>query len=64
MIDLHSARCSYWRHGHLRSYQEIWQDIRSMLAHTYQAVISGAELEDNLLTVQVFGTDVARFEIK
>ncbi len=66
MIDLHSARCSYWRNGRgVVSYQDIWQEMRRTLASIYHAVISGqTELEDNVVTIQAFGVDVGRFEIK
>lgn len=64
MIDLHTGRCTYWRHGRLVTYQQLWQEIRRLLADTYHQVLSGVELPDNILRVQVHGVDVARFEIK
>lgn len=65
MLDLYSARCAKWENeGIAYSYQDLWFAIRQTLGQVYQQILGGLEIEDNMLTICMHGTPVARFEIK
>jgi hypothetical protein len=67
MLDLEAARTAYWSKGKLVTYQQVWQEIRSLMANTYHNVINGTcdlSNDDGIVHVNVYGTPVARFQIK
>lgn len=65
MVDLQAARQLYWEHQHLASYQDIWTEIRRVCAEYLRALLNGAApREGNVYNVYLFGTIIARFEIK